>query len=1221
MNAPGRPEPALAAPARRRRRLPVAVLTSVMLGLAVTIGLFLAVSAFEYQDAEAEFKRRAGHRIEALRAGFAGAVDELSEVDRLFAVNPALSRAEFSYFTAPLLRRGPHIRAVAFQRIVPHAGRAAFEAQRRSEGAFQGITELQGGRLVPAAPRPSYRVVDYLEPADKIQAALGFDAGTRADQDAAARRACATGQAAMTGIYPLLVDGADRNGVTVMRPVYKDAGLRAGAARCSSVLGYSVIVLSLERFVSGAFAARGMETDGFNISLYDGPAALEGSLAHRIGAAPRTHNARPLLLRWATTRTPRDVSRTIEVAGQRWLVVVSPDPHRLGDFMGALVVLAGGLVTTLLAGFQANLLVRRARQVRRLVDERTLALSGANRKLTLLEQAIEACVNGIVIIDARAPDYTIEYVNPAFEKMTGWAASDVLGREASMLLQPDRENSPVPEIREALARRRELHMELRVLRRDGSPLWSEVYISPVVDAGGAVSHFVIAHYDITAKKRSEDELVFRANHDMLTGLPNRRLLTERLQAMIARAARRKEAVWLMFIDLDRFKLINDSLSHRAGDEFLKLLAQRLREGVRETDVVARLHGDEFMIALPESGDAVSVSRVVQRLMDCIAAPITVAGHELAVSCSAGIAKYPDDGDSPDALIDNADIAMYKAKELGRNNVQFFEPGMNAHVQERLRMERALRQALERGEFVMHYQPQFDLTSGSQVGIEALLRWDSAEFGMVPPARFIRLASETGLMIPIGEWVLRTACAQAESWRAQGLGELRIAVNLSGRQFRQPDLVRMVDSVLRDTGLPPGLLVLELTEMLVMDDIDGAIDVMQRLRELGVSMALDDFGTGYSSLASLNRFPVDVLKIDSSFVRAIKPYSHETSIPDAIISMAHSLGLRVIAEGVETEAQCEFLSRNMCDEVQGYLFSQPLPAAAMEALLREGRSVPEHLRRMYKRQRTLLLVDDEPNILSALRRLIRGAGYRVLTAGSGSEGLEVLAQTEVDVIVSDQRMPGMTGVDFLRSVKELYPDTVRIVLSGFTELQSVTDAVNEGAIYKFLTKPWDDAQLRGHIEEGFAHKEMADENRRLGLEVRTANHGLAQANRQLEAVLRQQERQMARDEIVLDVVREGLQAVPLPVIGLADDMLVAFANRAAERLFAGAGGLLGADATQVMPGLVLGLRTQADGQGCEVELHGQRFAAYLRRMGEDGEMRGLLITLVPVEAAALLDGGA
>jgi CheY-like chemotaxis protein len=331
-------------------------------------------------------------------------------------------------------------------------------------------------------------------------------------------------------------------------------------------------------------------------------------------------------------------------------------------------------------------------------------------------------------------------------------------------------------------------------------------------------------------------------------------------------------------------------------------------------------------------------------------------------------------------------------------------------------------------------------------------------------------------------------------------------------------------------------------------------------------------------------------------------------------MAHSLGIRVIAEGVETEAQCEFLSRSMCDEMQGHLFAEALPASGVETLLVERRRLPEHLLRRHRPPRTLLLVDDEPNILSALKRLMRRDNYTILTASSGKEGLDLLAQNQVDVIVSDQRMPGMTGVEFLRTVKNLYPETVRIVLSGFTELQSVTDAVNEGAIYKFLTKPWDDAQLREHIGEAFQNKGMGDENRRLNLEVRSANQKLAKANRQLEEVLKLKQQQIKRDEVTIDIVHEALQHVPIPVIGLDEDQVVVFNNVAAQALFRDFGSILGNEADQIMPEIMDALRSVEEGEKCRADLNGTRYEIASRSMGKGTQSRGQMITLTRWEEA-------
>jgi CheY-like chemotaxis protein len=400
-------------------------------------------------------------------------------------------------------------------------------------------------------------------------------------------------------------------------------------------------------------------------------------------------------------------------------------------------------------------------------------------------------------------------------------------------------------------------------------------------------------------------------------------------------------------------------------------------------------------------------------------------------------------------------------------------------------------------------------------------------------------------------------------------------------------------------------------------------LLEPLKTLGVALVLDDFGTGYSSLSNLKRYAFDAVKIDCAFIRDIVTDSGDAALSKTIISMAHLLGMQVVAEGVESEAQCDFLRRHSCDLIQGYFFAAPLTPDEVQTLLREDRRLSPHLLRVQKQQRTLLLVDDEQNIVSSLKRLLRRDEYQIHTANSGQEGLDVLARHAVDVIVSDQRMPGMLGADFLRKAKELYPDTLRIMLSGYTELQSVTDAVNEGAIYKFLTKPWEDEQLRGHIAEAFRLKEIADENERLNLELRTVNHELASANRRLEDVLRQKQQQISRDEISLNVARELLQHLPLPVIGMDDLGMIAFINAAADHLFRGGGALLGNEACVVLPELFPagdGFEAMASGSRRapgthEADIDGVRFAVDVYPMGASSTSRGSLITLSRKEEAA------
>jgi diguanylate cyclase (GGDEF)-like protein len=395
----------------------------------------------------------------------------------------------------------------------------------------------------------------------------------------------------------------------------------------------------------------------------------------------------------------------------------------------------------------------------------------------------------------------------------------------------------------------------------------------------------------------------------------------------------------MLIDLDRFKFVNDSMGHKAGDVLLVTVAARLRSSLRDSDTVARLSGDEFVVILSEHQDQKLSPDIVQRVMDSVAQPVILGTKEFMVTCSIGVAVYPSEGTPADSLIEHADIAMYRAKKLGRNNFQFYTPAMNEESQERVRIEGALRTALERNEFVLHYQPQVDLASGRIVGMEALIRWQHPELGMVPPSRFIGVAEETGLIVPIGAWVMRAACAQNKAWQDAGLGRLRVAVNLSARQFGAADLLERIEQALQDSALDPGCLEIELTESLFMSDVTPAVDLLHRMKALGVQLSIDDFGTGYSSLSYLSRFPIDTLKIDRSFVADITHDANDAAIVTSIIALAHNLKLAVIAEGVENVEQLDYLRRHGCDEIQGYYFSRPLPAEQFEQLLHQRLALP------------------------------------------------------------------------------------------------------------------------------------------------------------------------------------------------------------------------------------------------------------------------------------------
>jgi len=589
------------------------------------------------------------------------------------------------------------------------------------------------------------------------------------------------------------------------------------------------------------------------------------------------------------------------------------------------------------------------------------------------------------------------------------------------------------------------------------------------------------------------QLSYLASHDGLTGLPNRSLLQDRMSQAIAHADRNDQMLAILFIDLDRFKNINDSLGHNIGDTVLKAAGERLIDCVREVDTIARLGGDEFVVMLTGIDRREDITVVANKALEAIAKPFTIDSYELFFTASIGISIYPKDGEDEQALLKNADTAMYRAKEGGKNRFEFYTDVMNAASMRRLLLESQLQQALERKEFVLHYQPQADLQTGQIVGVEVLVRWLHPTMGLIPPNEFIPISEETGLILPIGEWILETACRQAMDWQATGLPPLRIAVNLSARQFSKQDLGVTVMKILEKTGLDPALLELELTESIFMQGTEEVITILKELRKVGVRLSVDDFGTGYSSLSYLRRFPVTAVKIDQSFVSGITTDSDAAGLVRCIISMAHELRLNVIAEGVETEGQLAFLTQYMCDEVQGYYLSRPLPANECAMLLRQFTGLPHRQVAVKTTERILLILSDDHDISASLKHLLHSEGYRILIATNGSLGLDLLAMHQIGVIISDQYMPEMTGVDFLHRIKGLYPDTVRILLSDYMDLKSIADTIKKGTIYKFLTKPWKDEHLRVNVREAFHVYELKYENTYLKREVERVNNELSKIN--------------------------------------------------------------------------------------------------------------------------------
>jgi diguanylate cyclase (GGDEF)-like protein/PAS domain S-box-containing protein len=937
-------------------------------GLLATAVLFVAVSHLEYDKMQLGFEQRVGPRIAAIRAGLEDAVEVVIVTNQLFASVEPVTRQQFHDFTAPLLQRYPFIKAFDFHRQVSDADRPRFEAGLQQVRPGSTIIDLVAGKPVPAPRRPMYSVVDYLEPLRGNEIALGLDAGTSGEWTRTLARAIESGHASATSLVGLAQDQQPQAGFLVVMPVYRArAALGSAAERRAALIGDTSAVIRAGDLIDKILSGNALLADkGLWLAVYapatDGKAQLVFQSAGTAPAAPARPSAaehRSLASevgRWLSLAPQPRASSSVDVAGQPWRIEVAalPRPFLL-DHLGSLLVLVGGALLTFLMSALVQAMAQRSRRVQRLVQERTADLELSNQRLIddvidrqRTEKALQESEQRFRQLASMSSDWYWEQdqefrfvtVTGGFGEKAGVAFERYVGKTRwetiDGMADSDWGQAHIDDVR---AHRRFSELEYATRADDGGTRWFSVNGEPMFDERGQFTGYRGTGTDITARKLSEQRIHHVAQHDVLTGLPNRSLLQDRLNQAIAYSTRCFHPVWVMLIDLDRFKFVNDSMGHKAGDVLLVTVAARLRSSLRDTDTVARLSGDEFVVILTEHEDQKLSVDVVQRLMDSVAQPVMLGSKEFFVTCSIGVAVYPTDGAPADSLIEHADIAMYRAKKLGRNNFQFYTPAMNEEAMERVRIESALRNALERDEFVLHYQPQVDLASGEIVGMEALIRWQHPEMGMVAPSRFIGVAEETGLIVQIGAWVMRAACQQNQAWQQAGLGKLRVAVNLSARQFGAANLIADIRQVLAETGLAPACLEIELTESLFMSDVTLAVELLHGMKALGVKLSIDDFGTGYSSLSYLSRFPIDVLKIDRSFVAEITRDSNDAAIVASIIALAHNLKLAVIAEGVETEEQLDYLRRHGCDQMQGYFFSRPLPAAEFEQLVRQQRRLP------------------------------------------------------------------------------------------------------------------------------------------------------------------------------------------------------------------------------------------------------------------------------------------
>ena len=549
-------------------------------------------------------------------------------------------------------------------------------------------------------------------------------------------------------------------------------------------------------------------------------------------------------------------------------------------------------------------------------------LRGQELKLKMLSSAVEQS-GTMVMITNESGD--IEYVNPKFTEITGYKKEEILGENASILRSEKTETEQVTDLWGTISGGEDWHGEIETRKKDGECFWSLMTISAIKSDRGKISHYVMVSEDVSQLKEARLKMEQLAYVDSLTGLANRLLFRDRLEQVLKAIQRSDTQAALLYLDLDQFKRINDSLGHDMGDALLMQVAERLRQCVRHQDTVARMGGDEFVILLSDVDGMAGVSSVARKIKKSMEKPFRMLTHEMIITPSIGITLAPDDSLNADILLKNADLAMYRAKALGRNNFQFFTEEMNSRVLDHLLIENQLRQAIDNNQLVLHYQPQKSIQTGKLSGVETLLRWKHPDKGLIGPDEFIPVAEETGLVVQLGEWVLRNACKEWHGCELKGMPPIKLAINLSARQFRDPGLLDMIQNILDITGFKPINLELEITETTLMEHLEHAIASLEKIKALGISISIDDFGTGYSSLNYLKRLPIDSLKIDQAFIKEIPQDKDDMEISAAVIAMAHKLKLKVIAEGVETEAQWDFLKKNRCDFGQGYMIGKPMSA--------------------------------------------------------------------------------------------------------------------------------------------------------------------------------------------------------------------------------------------------------------------------------------------------------
>jgi diguanylate cyclase (GGDEF)-like protein/PAS domain S-box-containing protein len=825
----------------------------------------------------------------------------------LFASSGAVSRNQWHEFTHTLDigHRYPGIQSLSYIPFVSAHDLSNYLIKTRRDHA-------PGFLIRPSGMRDFYCPITYSEPS-AASPDLGLDACSTSKGRPLLMRSRDEGRALLSPPLSLPdATGQQHVGVVIAGPVYrKGLPLDDIPARRRALMGWVVATMPV-----AAIMTRILKDTPVDMQIYD---AKFGSEIPIYRSVPKVAGS---------TSPAVSLVNQISIEGHPWQLQffdrdsVSHEPSA--------VILLGIVITILLALIVMNLGRTRLRALK-LARDMTAELRDKEQLLSSITNNIS---DGIYRSSLQSG---LIYVNDSLARMFGYKTGAELMSIPGPILYADPRRRE--QLQALLEQNFEYHdQEVEYQRKDGSRFYGINSAVAIRGAKGEVLYFDGVISDITERKQAEHQVYKLAHYDTLTGLPNRSLLRDRLEQAIADTRRSGERLAVMFLDLDHFKNVNDSLGHEVGDHLLQAVSKRLLECVRHDDSVSRQGGDEFILVLHDINDSNTAARVAEKILKSAGGLYNIGVHELHITPSIGISLFPEDGEQVDDLIRNADTAMYQAKEHGRANYQFFTSEMTRRTHERLSLESELRHALEREEFTLCFQPQVDIQSGEIAGAEALLRWNNRNLGVVSPTTFIPVAEQSGLIVPIGEWVLRAVCIQNRAWQDAGLGTIPVAVNLSAIQFRRNDMAGIIADILAQSGLNPATLELELTESVIMQDTRETAEMMRRLNQLGVRLAIDDFGTGYSSLSYLRRFHIDKLKIDQSFIRDITTDPDDAAIISAIINLGKSLNVKVVAEGAETREQLEFLRRYRCDLIQGYHFSKPLPADEFSRLLRDGRKL-------------------------------------------------------------------------------------------------------------------------------------------------------------------------------------------------------------------------------------------------------------------------------------------